>query len=357
DNFNAEIQKQQDGASAYMKLADLGKPELIASSDITSSANEALTRKRAIKDTFKAIRSKKEKVLTRKKAVVDLIEGLVTGDTGGGGGDKLTCPNCNQKFDALSFEYNGKKYHSQQCADEAKQKEKDQGGGGPDQNQGIDQTRTAAIQDINNALGEDPKIATKTQIKQLNTEKDINDLRDKVLTNIKKKRKEKQTEEQMNKEGEGIDEATGQDLINKIKDVESHEENAENTKELIKDIVEAAMTKRGVSEDELGAGEKELFTKIKNKEINDKDQLKTAKNTLVEFIGNKDVEKRIDNLRKEVEAARNSDQKNAVREKLKKLKIEDNIYVKKREADIEKLLEKLESNTDDTSGNNKPGIP
>ncbi|KLL03156.1 MAG: hypothetical protein MRERV_50c001, partial [Mycoplasmataceae bacterium RV_VA103A] len=104
-------------------------------------------------------------------------------------------------------------------------------------------------------------------------------------------------------------------------------------------------------------GEKELFTKIKNKEINDKDQLKTAKNTLVEFIGNKDVEKRIDNLRKEVEAARNSDQKNAVREKLKKLKVEDNIYVKKREADIEKLLEKLESNTDDTSGNNKPGIP
>ncbi|CAG8581196.1 12458_t:CDS:2 [Cetraspora pellucida] len=284
-------------------------------------------------------------VLARKKAVVDLIEGLVASDTGGNG-SKLTCPNCNQKFDALPFEYNGKKYHSQQCADEAKQKEKDQGGGGPDQNQGIDQTRTAAIQDINNALGEDPKIAT-----------NINDLRDKVLTNIKKKRKEKQTEEQINKEGEGIDEATGQDLINKIKKVEIHEENAENTKELIKDIVEAAMTKRGVSEDELGVGEKELFTKIKNKEINDKDQLKTAKNTLVEFIGNKDAEKRIDNLRKEVEAARNSDQKNAVREKLKKLKIEDNIYVKKRAADIEKLLEKLESNTDETSGNNKPGIP
>ncbi|CAG8678111.1 36632_t:CDS:2 [Racocetra persica] len=183
----------------------------------------------------------------------------------------------------------------------------------------------------------------------MNTEKDINDLRDKVLTNIKRKRKEKQTEEQINEEGKGIDEATGQDLINKIKNVESHEENAENTKELIKDIVEAAMTKRGVSEDELGTEEKELFTKIKNKEINDKDQLKTAKNTLVEFIGNKDAEKRIDNLRKEVEAARNSDQKNAVREKLKKLKAEDNTYIKKREADIESLLTKLESSTDDTT--------
>ncbi|CAG8531889.1 5524_t:CDS:1 [Cetraspora pellucida] len=117
------------------------------------------------------------------------------------------------------------------------------------------------------------------------------------------------------------------------------------------------MTERGVSEDELGTEEKELFTKIKNKEIDDKEQLKNAKNALVEFIGNKNAEKRINNLRGEVEAARSSDQKDAVRDKLIKLKAEDNIYINKRETDIENLLKKLESNADDTTGNDKPGIP
>ncbi|CAG8808377.1 1591_t:CDS:1, partial [Gigaspora margarita] len=34
---------------------------------------------------------------------------------------KQICLNCNRKFDTLPFEYNGKKYHSQQCADEARQ--------------------------------------------------------------------------------------------------------------------------------------------------------------------------------------------------------------------------------------------
>ncbi|CAG8531870.1 5523_t:CDS:2 [Cetraspora pellucida] len=202
-------------------------PEKIGDSESKDSAKPK-------KSNYKNLLTLRTKILARKKAVVDLIEGLVTGDTGGNG-SKLTCPNCNQKFDALPFEYNGKKYHSQQCADEAKQKEGDQGGGGggPDQNQGVAQARTAAIQAINEALNQDPKIATsdldsnfqnwENQIEGLSAEKDINNLRDRVKANIAKKRKEKQTKEKMNKAGKDIDKATGPELINKIKELEKHE--------------------------------------------------------------------------------------------------------------------------------------
>ena len=61
------------------------------------------------------------------------------------------------------------------------------------------------------------------------------------------------------------------------------------------------MVKRGVKENEFGSEEKNIYTKIKNKEFNNFEQLKTGRDKLLKFIRNKEIDKKIVTLTKKVE--------------------------------------------------------
>lgn len=74
------------------------------------------------------------------------------------------------------------------------------------------------------------------------------------------------------------------------------------------------------------------------------DKLLEAKTKLVTFVGNKEVDKKIQALEKEVEAVlKSKDQakKETIANKILTLLGEDNIYVEKRKTDLNNLFKKL----------------
>jgi len=152
---------------------------------------------------------------------------------------------------------------------------------------------------------------------------------------------------------------TKKDKVSQAED-KAFQENPDKFKNLMKEIVENKMTKCGVKENELGSEEKNLYTKLKNKEISDKDQIKSAKQKLVEFIGNKEVDKEIEKIKKEIKAVSKSDKqkKQVIKDKLLALLKKDNIYFEKRESDIKSLIKELESvSSNPTTNPASGGLP
>jgi hypothetical protein len=206
-------------------------------------------------------------------------------------------------------------------------------------------------------------------------EAEISSLKEQVLINVKRIRAEKKAAEEMKNKSSELDSQTGDKLKKSLKDLEGQEEkkgykevkykvnqnldrffeeNSEGFKNLVKEIVEAKMAKCGVKENELGDEEKKLYNKLKNKEISEKDQIKQAKQKLIEFIGNKEVDKEIEKLKKEVEVnlKAKKQKKEVVRNKLLELLKKDNIYFEKRASEIRSLLRSLESGSGSSNTQN-----
>lgn len=356
--FEEESNKEVNGAKANQDLAACGTPAKIADADILSYADAALARKKTIKDNFKNIRQLKTKILARKQAVIDLIEDLVKNE-----GQKLKCPQCNLEFDTLPEVWNGVNYCSQACSEKAKQ-------GGS-----LSQAKTAAIQAINNALSQGPAVATseldtdyrnwETKINGFNKAEEVNNFKDLVLANIKQKREQKKSNEEIDQLADNLPNKSGSELINDLKKLAGYEEkthyqtkktvinqaedkawteDATRFKNLVQEIVEAKMAKCGIAGTELGNEEKKIYLKIKNQKHNDKDQLKKDRQKLVAFVGNKEIEKKINNLQQEVNSANSEEEKKKVKTKLLTLLHEDNIYVESHKKEIRSLIQKLDSN-------------
>lgn len=374
--FEEESAKTVEGGITASESLGLIKPGLveIATNEFITADTTIIDKKIAVRNIFRDLRKRAKQVLARKKAVVDLIEGLVKNNNGRDG-NKPECPQCHNQFATLSVSRDGINYCSETCAEAAKKE--------PKTDQVISQAQTAAIQTINDALNQNPKTLTneldsdfhnwETLIKGFNKVEDINNFRDQVLANIQKRQKEKKNEEEEKDRSEALERESSPENIKNYEELngrkkydktkvnkaidQAFQKDPEAIKEAIKDVVAAKMTKCGVNESELGSKEKELFSKLKNKEINDKDQLKEAKETLLNFIGDKEVDKKITDLRKRVESTLKSGQKDAIRDELLKLLKEDNIYMEKRKTDINNLLKKSENGSSDTTNNPSPGIP
>ncbi|CAI2179252.1 14398_t:CDS:2 [Funneliformis geosporum] len=234
------------------------------------------------------------------------------------GNNEYTCQKCQGKFTDTPTIKDSKKYCST-CAKTIPDKDKDD----------LSQTKINAISAINRALNENPLA------------EEINSFKDQVLSNINKKRTQKRTREEIKEEVKELKNKTGPELYEGVKKLEKRSK----TKEDIKEIIETKMTECGVKEDELGSEEKSILAKIKNKEHSDKEQFKTDKIRLIEFIYNKEIDKKIKVLEAEVEAANTIEKKKIAKDKILEILKEDNIYVEKNKAKFDSLMVKLNSSS------------
>lgn len=255
--------------------------------------------------------------------------------------------------------------------------------------------RQETINTIEVALNLEPKIANndldegcrqwKEQINAANDEKDIDNIKDRVLIDIKSKRKAKQAADNItsNLQTEGKDvEALKKQLeeVEKAKGQQSYEDNqsaidnlknelakkvsSEEYRQVIVEMIEKTLTKYNIDANELDSEIKEDWEKLKNGEITDQNQVNEIEKKVAKNAGEKGSRKKLTLIFSESQQALKSGKATEIKKvknKLNNFMVSTDIYEKylfsQREAEVKALLKELENYSSQKTTNSPSKFP
>jgi hypothetical protein len=250
--------------------------------------------------------------------------------------------------------------------------------------------RDKAIEEINTALNQEPKLTNfdlilryqiwEEKINRMTEEAEINSYKDKVLTHIQSQRKNKKVAEEVN---ENLRKATNpnatiQDKKDALENLDKNEgeqaleDNKEETKQIKQEVAEdnpneyrdkliidldKKLTANGLKESDLDSETRQELKELKDKQDWKSDQLVETELKIVEKIGKKGAEKKMDNLTYQVETVKNEGKKEWLKEQLLEIIHSNNVYYLEHKDQAQILLKKLEaSSSQNTSPSQKDRI-
>ncbi|MCE8163242.1 MAG: hypothetical protein I3273_02605 [Candidatus Moeniiplasma glomeromycotorum] len=299
--------------------------------------------------------------------------------------EKKTCAFCSKNFVASSgIIYNNKDYCSNECS--LKQQEKDL----PSKPNGIlTQIRSQVISTIQQALNLDPKINNSDLlsdyqdwekiIQQTSSESEINQFKEKVLSDIKNQRKIKResaardqkinqahtAEEKvklLKEMGSSLGELTPEQeaKLEQVKDDLSI--NLSQLRDAIQKEIICHLTASGVQAENLDPATKNQWKSLKNE--TDSVKIRVIEKQLIQAIGEKGVGLKITSLTQQVDTILKNKQKTKIQEaknKLLELISSPNRFIQTKKSQFQALLQKLEQgvqNQNNTlSSSKKPELP
>ncbi|KLL04638.1 MAG: hypothetical protein MRERV_15c002 [Mycoplasmataceae bacterium RV_VA103A] len=269
----------------------------------------------------------------------------------------------------------------------------------PEQNKTPDnheQAKTDAIQKINEALNQEPKILSselapdyqnwEAKINSFSKVDEINNFRDKVLADIRSKRQSKEKESKLNEEIQNAQNKSGEDLKKELEKMEENEgdksyqkyeeqikklneklaqENPQLYRQKAINVLTKKMEKWEIDENELSVELKEEWDKLKSGENINTTQVDEINQKLTQFVGSTGAEKTLAKLLTQAQTALKSGQKTEI-EKAKNDLLDflksTNVYEKNvasaRESDVEKMIKDLENYSSQKTGSpSKQGFP
>ncbi|CFW92883.1 protein of unknown function [endosymbiont DhMRE of Dentiscutata heterogama] len=251
-----------------------------------------------------------------------------------------------------------------------------------------EQTKTDAIQKINETLNQEPKILSselgsdyanwEAKINSFSKIDEINNFRDKVLANIRSKRQNKEKESKLNEEIKNAQNKSGEDLEKELEKMEENEgseaykkkeeeikklneklaqENPELYRQKVINVLTRKMEKWEIDESELSVELKEEWNKLKSGENINTTQVDEINQKLTQFVGSTGAEKSLTKLLNQAQVALKSGQKteidkakNDLLDFLKSTNVYEKNVVSARESDIEKMIKDLENYSSQNAG-------
>lgn len=251
----------------------------------------------------------------------------------------------------------------------------------PSRSPNLSTFRQKAINTINVTLNLEPKLTNsdldencrqwKEQINAANSEKDIDNIKDRVLIDIKVKKKAKKDAEnitqnlqtagkdaeELKKQLEEVEKARGQQsyennqtAIDNLKNELAKKVSEEEYRQIIIDNTKKTMAKYNISLNELDSEIKKEWERLKNGEIKSQDQVNEVEKKVIKNVGEKGSEKKLNLIFSEARTALksgNKDQIKKVRNKLNSFVVSTDIYEKslfsRQEKDIKAMISKLEN--------------
>ncbi|CFW93194.1 protein of unknown function [endosymbiont DhMRE of Dentiscutata heterogama] len=255
--------------------------------------------------------------------------------------------------------------------------------------------RQEAINTIEVALNLEPKIANndldegyrqwESQINAANEEKDIDNIKDRVLVDIKAKRKAKKDAaniannlstdgkdaEALKKQLEEVEKAKGQQsyednqsAIDNLKNELAKKVSYEEYRQVIVETIKKTLTKYNIDANELDSESKEDWEKLKNGEITDPNQVNEIEKKVVKNAGEKGSQKKLTLIfsesQQDLKSGKAAEIKKA-KNKLNNFMVSTDIYEKylfsQREAEAKALLKELENYSSQKTTNSPSKFP
>lgn len=264
-----------------------------------------------------------------------------------------------------------------------KQKEKEKSPS--DQKDNLTPIRQQVISDIKKALKYEPKITNgdlsteyqnwESEINRLNLESEINDFHEKVLKDIKAKRKIKQeiaardekinqartTEEKINLLGEmgsSLGEHTPEQetKLEQIKDELAA--NPPQLREAIQQEIISQMTTFGVKKEDLNSNIQNQYEQLKSEQNPTK--IREIEKAVVQAVGEKYAQQTLTNLEQQIDTAlqnKNKTQIQALKDELLKIIGTPNSFLQAQKSQAQALLKKLEQGQQKLQNNTSPNQP